>query len=125
MHTLFGVPLDRFTNFDNIPLQQIRVWMDFFNALPFKIAYKEGAEYSIRADRDTVVVKAAKGTLEIKLEKYAMDNFDCSIHGVKENSVVFVVQKKAQVEPKAKYIEFVVASYAQEKVARIEKNSYY
>lgn len=125
MHTLFGVPTDRFTNFDNIPLKQMHVWIEFFNALPFKIVQKDGAEYSLRADRDTVVVRAAKGTLEIKLEKYAMDNFDCSIHGVKESSVIFLVQKKAQVEPKAKYIEFVVANYTSEKVAGIEKQSYY
>ena len=125
MLALFGIPITSFVNVDNIPLKQIPVWMDFFNALPFKIVYKEGAEYSIRADRDSVVVKAAKGTLEIKLEKYAMDNFDCSIHGVKENSVIFCVNKKGTQEPKAKYIEFVVASYAQEKVARIEKQSYY
>lgn len=125
MHILFGIPITSFANVDNIPMSQLQVWIDFFNALPFKIVYKGGALYSLHVDRDTVVVKAAKGTLEIKLEKYAMDNFDCSIHGVKESSVIFLVQKKAQVEPKAKYIEFIVASYAQEKVARIEKNSYY
>lgn len=117
MLTLFGIPITHFVNVDNIPLKQLPAWMDFFNALPFKIAHKEGMEYSIKADKDTVIVKAARGTLEIKLEKYAMDNFDCSIYCVKESSVIFLVQKKAQVEPKAKYLEFVVARYAQEKAA--------
>lgn len=121
IYTLFGIPLNHFVNVDNIPMRQLPVWMDFFNALPFKIVYKEGTEYSIRADRDSVVVKAVKGNLELKLEKYDMDNFECSIHGVKESSVIFLVQKKAQVEPKAKYVEFVVANYAQKNAADAEE----
>lgn len=121
VYTLFGVPINHFVNVENIPMRQLPVWMDFFNALPFKINYKDGTEYSISAGKDTVTIRAAKGTLEVKLEKYALDHFECSIHGIKENSVIFAVQKKGQIEPKAKYVEFVVANYAQKNAEDAEE----